>query len=413
MPSIIRDHDNAVFISPDYRELTSTKKSSLLKREILMLAQTHGQYAHIRKKNTAQYEVAFSQEAGYLLGESIWHRFDKPYHMVYCEVLPSQVEAILVVVKAGSIFIDTKISIANIDEELAVLSMGEGEFEVYISDDAPISETQSPGKFSFPTKSVKSFAVLDEPCFENLILHKTLELLPVSEALRKQGIGTFPIKPMLMTLTIIALLWTGWEYLTTHKKVLPKIIISVVDPYALFLNTLTSPAPDKTIQELVTNIILLESAPGFAIKSIDYDKKTATAYLLSTGNTIDNLKRWAFTRHLDIEIDNKGIAANLPSTIKNRDKPTRIYSLQNVMGHVVDRVNRILPGNSMTLHPTISYSQFKEMGFTIALDNVPPNILLLIGEQFASLPIVFNTAGLTVSDNGFISGSLTLTALGN
>ena len=50
MPSIIREKDGATFTTPDYRELTSTKKASLLKREILMLSTQHGDFSHIRKK---------------------------------------------------------------------------------------------------------------------------------------------------------------------------------------------------------------------------------------------------------------------------------------------------------------------------------------------------------------------------
>lgn len=415
MPSIIREKDGATFITPDYRELTSAKKASLLKREILMLSTQHGDFSHIRKKNKSQYEIAFSHETGFLLGESIWQHFNKPYNMVYCEPLPDTAEAILVVVTSGSIFIDTKIPVLSIPEELAVFISQEHEFDIYIYGDVPISAEKEEGKFSFSKEATKKFTVLEESLFENLKQNHELELLPTTQALKKQRIGTLPVKNIVIISVIAVIAWLGWSKLTVStKNVLPKIIISVVDPYTLFLNTLSTPAPDASIRQLVNYIERVSEAPGWEMTSISFTKKGGfQSYLLSSGNNISNLKRWAYLQHISIDIDNKGISANIPNTVNNRAKPNKIFKLQNVLGNIVDRINNILPGNAITLHPIVSYSQYKEISFSITIEDVTPTLLSLLAEQFTQMPVAFDGAELTVSNNGFISGTLTLTALGN
>ncbi len=414
MPSIIREKDGATFTTPDYRELTSTKKASLLKREILMLSTQHGDFSHIRKKNKSQYEVAFSHESGFLLGESVWQHFNRPYNMVYCELLPNAAEVILVVVTNGSIFIDTKIPQLSVPEELAVFLGEDHEFEIYIHGDVPISKEPAEGKFSFSRQTTKSFTVLEESFFDNLKQDPELELLPAAQALKKQRIGTLPVKNIVVVSIIAVIFWTGWAKLTNTNSVLPKIIISVVDPYTLFLNTLSTPAPDKSIRQLVDYIERVSEAPGWSMKTISFNKRNGfKSYLLSSGNNISNLKKWAYQQHISVDIDNKGVSANIPNTVKNRAKPNKIFKLQNVLGNIVDRTNSILPGNAILLQPIVSYSQYKEISFSITIEDVTPTLLLLLAEQFTQMPVAFDGAELTVNDSGFISGTLTLTALGN
>jgi hypothetical protein len=158
----------------------------------------------------------------------------------------------------------------------------------------------------------------------------------------------------------------------------------------------------------------VSEAPGWDMTSIHYTKKDGfKSYLLSSGNNISNLKQWAYLQHITIDIDNKGVSANMPNTVENRAKPEKIFKLQGVLGNIVDRINTLLPGNAIALQPIISYSQYKEVSFSITVEDVTPTLLLLLAEQFTQMPVAFDGAELTVSNNGFISGTLTLTALGN
>ena len=106
----------------------------------------------MQKKGTSEYEVAFSPDPGYLLGESIWHHFQRPVDMIYCEAIPNTTEAILVVVKAGSVYLDGSFPVESIPDELVVFLTQQNNFEIYIYGDVPISATPVDGKFSFEEK---------------------------------------------------------------------------------------------------------------------------------------------------------------------------------------------------------------------------------------------------------------------
>src|SRR5579862_3627590 len=158
MPYITRE-DGERFIIPTYRDVLSAKKPSLLKKEILLLAANYGEYITLQKKGNFQYEVAFSPEAGNLLGETVWHFFKRPRDLIYCEEIPNTTDVILVIVKSGSVYLDGSFPADSVPEELIVFQTQQNNFEIYTYGDVPISETAEPGKFAFDTTSVKSFKV--------------------------------------------------------------------------------------------------------------------------------------------------------------------------------------------------------------------------------------------------------------
>ena len=74
------------------------------------------------RKNADQYEVAFSPDPGYLFGESVWHYFKRPLDLVYCEAIPNTSEAILVIVKAGIVYLDGSFPLDSIFDEISYFS---------------------------------------------------------------------------------------------------------------------------------------------------------------------------------------------------------------------------------------------------------------------------------------------------
>src|SRR5688572_11892417 len=105
MPYITRE-DGEHFVIPSYRDVLVVKQKNQLKKEILLLSQSYGEYITLQKKGGNQYEVAFSPDTGYLLGESIWYHFKRPVDLIYCEAIPNTTEAILVIVKSSSVYLD-------------------------------------------------------------------------------------------------------------------------------------------------------------------------------------------------------------------------------------------------------------------------------------------------------------------
>ena len=129
MAYITRD-DGVQFVIPSYRDVITMKSASGLKKEILTLSSSYGEYITLQQKSTVQYEVAFSPDTGYLLGESIWHHFSRPIDMVYCEAVPNTTEAILVIVVAGSVYLDGRFQIDSIPDELVVFLTQKNNFDV-------------------------------------------------------------------------------------------------------------------------------------------------------------------------------------------------------------------------------------------------------------------------------------------
>ena len=147
--SYITREDGEHFVIPSYRDVITSKQKSFIKKEILLLSQSYGEYITLQKKNDNQYEVAFSPDTGYLLGESLWHYFKRPLDMIYCEAIPNTTEAILVIVKNGSVYLDGSFPLDSIPEELVVFLTQQNNFEICIYGDVPISQTPEIGKFSF------------------------------------------------------------------------------------------------------------------------------------------------------------------------------------------------------------------------------------------------------------------------
>src|SRR5687768_4951897 len=103
MPTIKRA-DGAQFAIHTYRELLKLQRPALMKNEIRLLAQNHGEYIRLFKQNQKNLEAIFSRDPGFLLGESVWHYFGKPSDLIYCEALPEGQQAIVVVIKANTVY---------------------------------------------------------------------------------------------------------------------------------------------------------------------------------------------------------------------------------------------------------------------------------------------------------------------
>src|SRR6185312_4573646 len=158
---ILRRNDGTSFVIQPYRESLSLTSTGLLKKELYLLGQNYGGYSRIFRQPDGRFEAVFSRDPGYLLGETVWQHFGKPYDLLYCEALDGESQqALVVVVRGGSVYLDAKIPYANLAEELAPLQAGTGTFVVYTQGDVPLSKNVEPGKFSLDPARVKSFTRL-------------------------------------------------------------------------------------------------------------------------------------------------------------------------------------------------------------------------------------------------------------
>ncbi len=412
MPYITRE-DGERFIIPSYRDVLSAKKPALLKKEVLLLSTNYGEYITLQRKNVDQYEAAFSPDPGYLLGETVWHHFKRPRDLIYCEAIPNTTEAILVIVKGGSVYLDGSFPIDSIPDELIVFRTQQNNFEIYIyGDDIPISQTPEGGKFALDASSVKSFNILPEPVFPTLPTIKAFQLRLVDVVLKAQGIGVVPIKKIVAGVVVLALIWLGFTYIGTYKKELPTVFVGVVNPFQLYTSTLATPSPTMEIQGVADDLRQIYTIPGWFPDTIEYSSGTFSANVKSLGIKTNVLYKWADQNNAQIQIMSSGIYLTLKNDLPARPVPTSISPLQHVIAELIDRVSTIVPGNNLILGPTLDRGRFAEAPLTISFNNLTIDTFILLGQQFKELPLVLTKVSLTIV-NGNLSGTVILKALGN
>lgn len=413
MPYIERD-DGVRFVIPSYRDTLVAKQKSQLKNEILTLCESYGNFIAMQKKGISQYEVAFSPDTGYLLGESIWHYFKRPLDMIYCEAIPNTTEAILVIVKAGSVYLDGSFPMDIIPEELVIFLTQENNFEIYVYGDVPISETPEEGKFSFEGKSVKSFIVLDKPVFSTLPLLTIYQLRLVEQVLKEHKIGVFPTRQLIFGLVGLGLIWMLYSYLTTPKEEVVAPALKVEEsPYKEFVASLHSPAPQTQINSLVNEIKILLTMPGWTIRSIDYANGVLTIGVMSGGSTVQDLFRWAEKNDFPVTVKPEGVFLTKNLTFTSRPDPNRIYPIKEVIGVLNDRLADVYPGNNITLGQFINKGVFTSVPVTITLSAVSLSVLVLIADQLKDLPLVLTSFKVNVDSINNLTGTMTLDALGS
>ena len=369
--SYITREDGEHFVIPSYREVLSAKQKNLLKRDILTLSQNYGEYITLQQKTPTQYEVAFSPDTGYLLGETVWHHFKRPPDMIYCEEIPGTTEAIMVIVKAGSVYLDGSFPKDSIPEELIIFLTQENNFEIFIYGDVPISQMPEEGKFNFEPNAVKSFTVLETPAFQTLPLLKQYRLQLVDPVLRAHGIGVFPIKPLLGVIVAGWFLWMVWGYLS---KPGPEVkptgeAPQAQNPYALYNDILASPAPEQEVKQFIANVELLYTLPGWDIKTLEYksDGSTLAAAVVSGGSKTESLFEWAKMNGATVEIRREGMFVLITSQFKKRPVPKSIYPIKMVVANIVDRLSTVYPGNHITLGDFAKKGLYTQTELTVSV----------------------------------------------
>lgn len=412
--SYITRQDGERFVVPSYRDVLTVKKNNLLKKEILLLASNYGEYIALQKKSATQYEIAFSPDSGTLLGETVWHYFKRPQDLIYCEAIPGTSEAILVIVKSGSVYLDGSFPVDSIPEELVIFQTQQNQFDIYLYGDVPISQTPEEEKFSFDAASVKSFNILSSPLFPTLPVVKAFQLQLVDVVLKSQGIGVFPLKNLSVAALVAGLMWMGWQYVTVHKKeiTIPEVFVNVVNPYQAYISALASPNPSAQITQAMNNIALFFTIPGWYPDSVAFVSGAVQASVKSLGGRTNTLYEWAEKNNVKVELHSDGFYLVNTLASKNRPVPTVIYGLDNVVANLIDRLSYIIPGNPLVIGTYINKGRYFESQLTIRFQGLSPTMVSAVGQQLNTLPLVLSGMSVTVT-NGNLSGSIVLTALGN
>jgi len=413
MPYITRE-DGVRFIIPSYRDVLTAKKQSTLRKEIMTLSASYGEYVALQRKSTDQYEVAFSPDMGYLLGETVWHYFKRPPDLIYCEEIPNTAEAILVIVRAGIVYLDGNFPIDTITDELISFRTQQIDFEIYIYGDVPISETPDFEKFALDAASIKSFTVLETPIFPILPTLSSFQLQLVDGVLNSKGIAVFPTKKILLAVAAIAAVGVTWFLLSTGKNEIefPQIISTVTNPYQSYINNLSTPNPAIQVLWIKNKILLLQTIPGWYPELVVYNNGKLQASVRSDGARTNLLFGWASHNNSEVEVAETGFVVTTYIVFPNRAPPRDIYRLDRVVAALIDYLSYIIPGNNLVVGAPIVHGSYVERQLIITFSNITASTLDLIAQKLENLPLVLLKMSVNISD-GNLSGSITFKALGS
>jgi hypothetical protein len=401
------------FVIPSYRDVISKRKSQL-KSDILDLSAKYGEFMTLHRRGLAQFEVTFSNDPGYLFGESVWFYFKKPLDLIYCEAIPDTTEAYLVIVKDNAVYLDGIFPLENIPEELLVFTTQKGHFDIYLYGDVPLSQEPMEGKFSLDGASVKSFNILETALFPKLPTVKAYQLQLVDIVLRQQGIGVFPTKYVLAVVTMLGLGWMGYSYVTMHKKKIVTIVEMPApkNPYIEYNRALLTASPSIEMRSVIEALNPFLSLPGWVATDFIYGGGKMTLNVKSLGASTDTLFTWAAANNASVQVGTKGFAMSYNlAALPQRGVPTVIYSLDKVIANLIDRLAIVMPGNVLNVGPYQIKDAFKETTVTINLSEVSPETVILLADQLKELPLVLTN--ITVKINHGLTGTIVLQALGN
>lgn len=399
--TILRREDGVAFVLQPYRETLAIKNTSLLRKEIRYLAETHGNEVRLFKSDTGEFEAVFSQEAGYLFGETVWFHFRSPTDLIYCEVVDKdEKQVLLVVVRAGKVYLDAKLSFEDIQEELAdLLTETVSRYDIYVFGDVPVDFNQA---------AVKTLSKLPQSLYQHLSIDERFALLPLEQALAEHRLEITKRKSLL---TIAAISILGLTCLWWYAKSQQPMTAQNVNPYEQYELALQSPGPGQQIAALVKGITKMQSIEGWYPASFTYNGQSAQVPVHSLGGTATALLTDAQQLGMNVNFSSEGAAVNFVTIANNRATPDRIANTQQVIAVIIDRMMHILPGKPVQIDNTTANQVFSQTSLTIAFNNISPTVLQLIGSNLDDLPVRLTSCTANIK-NGLFTGDLQLSVVG-
>ena len=207
--AILRRVDGVQFSAQPYRSVLEGKKSSLLNKEVRLLAQEHGNFVKLLSGANNQYTAIFSQDPGFLFGETVWQHFERPDDLVYCELI-DKTHALLVVVNAGKVVLDGKFELANIETQLNSFISENTKYTVFTSGKVPITSNNAENAYHFHEQNLVSYNHLPEPIFNTLHITEQYQLLPLQLALKEHRLDQSFKLPIIFTTLLIIIAASAW-----------------------------------------------------------------------------------------------------------------------------------------------------------------------------------------------------------
>lgn len=415
--AVIRREDGVQFVVQSYRELLTQKNPALLKNEIRFIGKTNGDYARLFKQRENQFEAVFSRDPGYLLGETIWYHFGKPADLIYCEALPDEQHALVVIVRSGSVYLDAKLPLAGLQDEFISLATSNNRFVVYTSGDVPLVQNPEENKFAFEPQLIQAFNVLNEPLFPRLPVNDNLKLLSVDQAIKAQHLDKGLSPALMVAGLLVASIILYWLF-SDKEQPLPQVTQApvqqqVIEPSALQAQQLQGPSPAQQLQVMANTITDLHGLAGWQPGMLDFDGSSSlNVQMQSVGGSATMLLQWAKAYGAKADLSSQGARIRFPVNLPGRTIMPSMMKEDEVSAGIVDRMLQTLPGRSVQINPPGSSGGLVEERLTVNFANISPTTLVLIGKQVEGLPVKLTKCSVNNAD-GLLSGQLELLVIGD
>ena len=416
MTVVKRSTDGVAFIVQAYRETLTLDKRSNMLRELRLLAEQQGQFVCLYKKSKQHIEAVISKEEGCLLAEAVWHYFDKPKNLIYCEAFNNSAQMLLVVVRDGSIYLDARILSSSLRDELVPLMSGEHVFRVVTFGDLPLRNVETFGgaTFMFPKKLLESFEVLEKPLFPMLPAPASCQLTPLATAIKSEHLGSRLSRRTVSISVFILLLLSWWLLFPTkpHTVLHPKIKQHIASPYTSYEKAMHSQSPDQQIHDLVAVVEQLYVVPGWRLQSMHFNGRQYEIMMKPDGGDLSLLSQWANQHHYDFDMTPNGAQLTLDAKAeKLREHISPIQKIQPILLQLIDRINLILRRPSVEVSSPTLHGKAKQTHLVITMNGISPDLLDLVGQTLTGLPVTLSQVRLEV-DSGFIKGTIDVSVWG-
>jgi len=414
MATIKRPDDNQ-FVIQTYRELLHSNKRSFLVQELRLLSEQHGAFVHIEKLPDATVEAVFTNESGYLLAESIWDYLNKPENLIFCEAIEDSQQIVLIVVRSGSILIDTRIAAADLGTELLSILADKQAYQVIVSNNAPLSDVPAEDHVVLPMEAIDSFERLEGPILPLIPLQAQYCVQPLKLALRSARLTVNPVVAVSMaTGLFIAIIVGAWWLLPTTRPENPVRLVAVrvaPNPYAAYNKALLSASPQALLSELAKNVSHMTLIPGWAVANITFNNNIYLVRVKPDGGNLQMLAKWAKQNHYEYRITSNGPELLAKSQLISRHDPAKIYPSQQVLTLLIDRLDQLLNQQAVAIGAQQQQGKAIMTPITVNLHSVSPKFLEMIALELGGLPITLNSLNVNVGA-GMIAGTIQLSVWG-
>lgn len=416
--SLIHRPDGFQFVVQPYRERIAIGKRAVMVQRIRLLSEQHGQYVLLSPLGQDALEAVFAKETGYLLGETVWHHFEKPAYLIFCERLSKDTnQVLLVVIRASEVYLDAIVDNDKLRAELLPLMAMQENFRVLTCGEVALKSVDTPGGFTLPKNLINSFEEIKEPVFKNLPALASAQLLTLMLSLKSPLLGP-KISPVMVALGSAAVLAVVWwiyamhppapERVVVNQTVAQKPDLSYVDFYA----AMKSPAPQEQINELAQTIQIFYGLPGWQAADLHYDGSVYHVQMSRQGGSLQWLTKWAAGQNYGLNLSSQGAEVSVASELKDRLRPRTLYPLAQTMASLIDQLDKLFPNQAVSIGDPKIFGQTKSRIVTINFADASPDTLMLIGDTLGeSLPLSISTMSLTVH-SGLLNGSVQLSVWG-